>query len=291
MRRFIYIPFLLILLFLSNPFSRVTTTHSVVSDSLAFTVIVDSSALYAALTDSLHEALWAGDSSAVAQLLASGARPDSIGALDNFTPLHRAVEANRPDLVRLLLEASANPNVMSRNADGNDLTPLHMAAEQGSAAMVSDLLAAGARPDTSTVFRETPLHGVRWMMDEPAIAALLLRQGADPNAQTVFGATPLHHAALLGTSRLTRVLLVNGADPDLVNRKGQSPLHIAAKAGYTGVVALLLDAGGDPDQRDFSGQTPLALATAGDYPDIVRLLLVHGASPAPEELAASAAAH
>jgi ankyrin repeat protein len=291
MRRYIIIPFLLIIPFLSNPFSRVTPPQPVSTDSLAFTVAVDSLAVYEALTDSLHVAIWSGDSSAVAQLLASGARPDSIGTLDSYAPLHRAVEANRPDLVRLLLAASANPNVMSRNADGNDLTPLHMAAEQGSAPMVADLLAAGSRPDTATVFGETPLHGVRSMMDEPAIAALLLSQGADPNAQTVFGATPLHHAALLGSSRLTRVLLVNGADPELVNRLGQSPLHIAAKAGHTGVVALLLDAGSSPDRRDRSGQSPLDLARAGDYPDIVRLLLVHGAQPAPEELAASAEAH
>lgn len=291
MRRFIFIPFLLIIPFLSNPFSRILSPEPAPVDSLATPIIADSSALYEALTDSLHEALWAGDSSAVANLLALGARPDSIGALDSFSPLHRAVEANRLDLVRLLLAASANPNVMSRNADGNDLTPLHMAAEQGSVAMVSDLLEAGARADTATVFGETPLHGVRSMMDEPAIAALLLSQGADPNAQTVFGATPLHHAALLGSSRLARVLLANGADPNLANRKGQSPLHIAAKAGYTGVVALLLEAGGAPDRRDHSGQTPMALATAGDFPDIIRLLLVHGASPDQEELAASEASH
>ena len=230
-----------------------------------------------ALADSLHDALWRGDSSRVAHLLERGAPPDSLSMIDGYAPLHRAAEADRPDLAALLLKAGADPNGLTRNARGNDRSPLHIAAERGSARMVTLLLDAGASVASTTAFGETPLHGVRTMVDHPAVVAALLRHGADPNAATVFGATPVHHAARTGSALVMRMLLDAGGDPLRPSRQGYLPLHLAAREGYTGVVALLLDRGTPIDLADAGGQTALDHARARSYPDIVHILTRRGA--------------
>ncbi|MEZ4702490.1 MAG: ankyrin repeat domain-containing protein [Rhodothermales bacterium] len=289
MRRLIVIPVLLLLPLLSNPFSRTSFTPAPAQpDTLALTPDAwPATSAAELLTDSLHEAVWDGDSTRVADLLAAGARPDSLSLFDGYAPLHRAVEARRLDLVNLLLDAGADPNQMSRNADGNDRTPLHIAAETGSVAVAEALLAAGARVDAVTAFGETPLHGAHTMVKDPQIAALLVAHGADPNARTVFGTTPMHHAALSGTTALMRVLLDAGGNPSIANRMGQTPLHLATREGYSGVVDLLLSRGADVHAVDADGNTAFGYATSRNFPDIVSLLERRGAG----ELAQGDRAH
>ena len=59
-----------------------------------------------------------------------------------FTALHQAAAHKRDDLVALLLEAGANPNL--RDDDGR--TPLHLACERSSLETVVVLLRHGANP-------------------------------------------------------------------------------------------------------------------------------------------------
>lgn len=73
------------------------------------------------------------------------------------TPLHKAVVTNNIDLVKLLLEAGADPNLRQAQS----MTPLHFAAFAG--------------PDRS------------------AIVELLLRHGADPSLRDAQGRTALEY--------------------------------------------------------------------------------------------------
>jgi ankyrin repeat protein len=91
----------------------------------------------------LHFAAFFGRHEAAALLIERGAEVDSFGrGWMTGTPMHSAVSRTHADVVRILLDAGANPNV--RQSAG--WTPLHAAAMNGDLTSVELLLAAGADP-------------------------------------------------------------------------------------------------------------------------------------------------
>lgn len=83
-----------------------------------------------------------GDSTLCARLLAAGSHPDELHPSEGFAPLHAAVssEASRSDVIRLLLAAGADVNLL-RSA--NPIwTPLMYAATRGSLEHLRLLLGA-----------------------------------------------------------------------------------------------------------------------------------------------------
>jgi cytohesin len=68
--------------------------------------------------------------------------------------LHAAVQSNRIDVVRLILDAGADVNA----TNDIDETPLHLAAEKDErSAIVELLLLTGADVNAKRIFDETPL--------------------------------------------------------------------------------------------------------------------------------------
>ena len=91
----------------------------------------------------LHFAAFFGELEAAALLIERGAEVDAFGrGWMTGTALHSAASRLQSDLVRILLEAGANPDV--RQSAG--WTPLHAAAMNGDLTSVGLLLAAGADP-------------------------------------------------------------------------------------------------------------------------------------------------
>lgn len=156
----------------------------------------------------IFEAAAAGDAVRVRELIARD--PGSVNAYaeDGFQPLGLAAFFKRPDVVRVLLDAGADPNAVSRNA--MKVTPLHSAvADDG--------------------------HG--------AIARMLLAAGADPNVRQRHGWTPLHGAAQMGDVELLRLLLEKGADASAANDEGKTALVIASERGHRAALELLQQSG------------------------------------------------
>lgn len=94
---------------------------------------------------SAGEAFWsacvAGDAEEARRLLGEDPRlPERLGPHGRAELLHRAVEARRPDGIRLMVALGFDPNGMTRN------TPLHDAAWAGDLAMVELLIELGADP-------------------------------------------------------------------------------------------------------------------------------------------------
>jgi uncharacterized protein len=91
----------------------------------------------------LHFAAFFGRYEAAALLIERGAEVDAFGrGWMTGTAMHSAVSRLQSDVVRILLEAGANPNV--RQSAG--WTPLHAAAMNGDVISVELLLASGADP-------------------------------------------------------------------------------------------------------------------------------------------------
>ncbi len=104
-------------------------------------------------------------------------------------PLLDAVGSNRPEAVRLLLAAGADPNVR----DGEGHSPLRACADKGSLEMARILLLCGA---TRTIDewggeRAMTALGLAARGLHVEMVKLLLAHGADPQARDVDRFTPL----------------------------------------------------------------------------------------------------
>jgi ankyrin repeat protein len=183
-------------------------------------------------------------------------------------PLHFAVRMNRPEMVELLLDLGADPNVTD--------------------ALGVPVAAYAADPDLDrrvieTLFRHGPtdLFSALALRDWETADRFLSR---DPAIVQAGGASAgvLHMLSKRGDAAGVKWLLDRGVDPDL--RWGHwdaevTPLHLAAAEGHADVVHLLLGAGADPDIRDSKHDGDAAgwaeygrVPQASNWKEIVRIL-------------------
>ena len=85
-------------------------------------------------------------------LIKEGANPNTQDH-NGWTPLHEVAQRKRLDLVRLLLDAGANPNIPGGD---ENYTPLHDAVEVGSIDIVEILVERGANKEARTISGKTP---------------------------------------------------------------------------------------------------------------------------------------
>ena len=171
-------------------------------------------------------------------------KEDDYGA----TPLHVAAEYGYSEIVEVLLEHGAAPNIREKYGD----TPLHYAAMFGNSKVVEVLLEHGADPNARNNFGRTPLHYAA-AFDYPKVVKLLHKKDLSD-----YDATPLQGAAEFNYPEVVKLLLDHGANPNIQeNRYGWTPLHYAAENCHVDVARVLLDHGADPTIRDNKGRTPL----------------------------------
>lgn len=139
------------------------------------------------------------------------------------------IAANRgeTEIVKLLLKAGANPNLLILDVgDRRPRNALLEAVELGRKNTVEALLAAGAR----SYINDSLIQAVQFGYLE--IARLLLNAGANPNYKTTYGTTPLMASARVPFAEdLIRLLINAGADPDARNNEEKSATDIAYETG------------------------------------------------------------
>jgi len=215
---------------------------------------------------------------------------------DGTTPLHWAVDRDRPDIVQMLIRAGANVKAANRYG----ATPLWLASVNGDAKTIAMLLEGGADAGSSNADGESALM-VAARTGKTDAVNLLLARGADPNAKEGWrGQTALMWAAAEGHAAVIDLLVARGADLKTRSNAGFTALLFAAREGRIAAVDALLKAGADmndslPVRRrgpQTANQAPAApappleiglnaflLAAANAHYELAARLLDRGADP------------
>jgi inversin len=151
--------------------------------------------------------------------------------------MHAAAYFGSPPIVKLLLQAGADPNV----EDASGQPPLFYACEAGHSEVVGALLDADAAATYLDPEQRTLLHWASVGGHTAVCQALLDSQQIDVNGRDASGRTALHNAAYAVHPELVQLLLQHQADPNAQDEQGISAVHWAASRQSSGVIQALID--------------------------------------------------
>ena len=201
-----------------------------------------------------------GDQKALGLFFAAGFdvnTPNTAG----YTGLMVASERGRPDIIKLLLDHKADPNVTGR--DGT--SALMLASENNQPEIVKSLLGRGADPNRQDNNGWTALLKAAYQGNAKCIEILASHTKLELDRALLV-------ATLMERKDAVKALLDNGAEVDFRASDGRTPLILAAGKGNRDIVELLLKVGADASLTDQAGQTAQAVAAAKGFNDIAELL-------------------
>ncbi|WP_165062942.1 ankyrin repeat domain-containing protein [Adlercreutzia sp. ZJ154] len=183
---------------------------------------------------SIAVAIANGDLEQLSRAIESGCDVNAkyVHAGKRITPIVEAALANRYELVEVLLNAGADPNISQDNGE----TALMNAAQNGNFSIVSALLEAGADPNAVS-YAGTALA----LADNIAIIFELCQKGADPNIGDRDNDLPI--IGFIDQNRYEAVLalMICGTNLDHRNNDGESVVEHAQKHGRSDVRDLVVD--------------------------------------------------
>ncbi|XP_014229216.1 ankyrin-3-like [Trichogramma pretiosum] len=243
----------------------------------------------------LHLALENGRTNIAKWLLRKGADP-TLANPEGSTALHLICKMNHPKaLMNLILKKCLGKRqplpLDAQNKEGK--TALHLALEKGHREVVQLLLERGADPNLAHPEGLTALQLICKMDSSYALMRLLFEISDKKNqplpldAQDKEGKTALHLALGKFHGNIADWLLIKGANPNLADNKGSTALHIICKMiGFNYLAHRLFEISDEKhrevlvDAQDNEGNTPLHFAILNhDEYIMARLLLGRGANP------------
>lgn len=226
------------------------------------------------------------------------------------TPLLFAVEHGCEETVDYLLQAGADPNIVTKAASSTLRTktlqekdfyfyrsdyhitnwvisgvgPLARAAIRGQVSLIEKLVSKGARLDAADELGNTPLH-LAVMGNSYFAVEALLKAGAPILVANCDGLTPLELAEKRSFFQIAKAIwqkvpLNLTHDPTDVSpvKDGQFPLHEAVKERRIHDLRWIVRRGAKIDGFDDDGRSPLWLAVKGAFLPMLQILLELGAS-------------
>ncbi len=198
--------------------------------------------------------------------------------------LQDAIVRGNIDEIERQLGAIASPNVRNPN-DGR--TALHVAIDNGNREVVELLFEYGANPNLKDHFGHTPLFNAVW--NGLDMTKLLLEHGAKTDVQDDIGATPLHNAVFGGDLDIVKVLVSHGAPLHGISELDFGPFGtpavVALRAGRVdreqrhSIARYILFEAGNGDFSEENLDTLLhAAAFAGDV-ELIKSFAEAGADP------------
>ncbi|HEY9010975.1 MAG TPA: ankyrin repeat domain-containing protein, partial [Devosia sp.] len=182
----------------------------------------------------------------VVWLLNNGANPRQNSTIWGNNLIPAAVDANRLDMVKLLISKGLKPAGYELNA----------AVEHGNREMFDTLIKAGADPKSGSVF-------TCMQQGQPEMGKIFLDGGADPQPPA-FGENRanVYWAVYYNQPVILKAMLDHGADPTYISAYGESPLS-EAQEWHSDMVPMIEEAlkrwphlspGGEipPDMKDLA---------------------------------------
>lgn len=229
----------------------------------------------------LHDSSQHGYEVLMRYLLNEGIDVESRSPND-LTPLHLACQGGHETIVRILLDARADPNAQH---EASNQRPLHIAALDGHVGIVELLLEAGAEKDATGFGGVTSIHLATVAAREDCVRLLLkadvnLEISGTPMASKGRAQTPLYTAVRLGHDAIAMLLIEAMADIESPIQNFPTMLHLAVALKSVPITKYLLQAGADPNSAKksrFGGSKPLHIAAVSGNEAIMQLLLDAGA--------------
>ena len=244
--------------------------------------------------EALAQAIRMGNAGAAREALARGAPIDGApGDVQHWRPLILSIHRRQPELVRLLLEQGADPNITSRAGE----PALVLSIRTGNKAVVRRLLEAGASPESRAVGGYTALMEAA-RLGHAAIARDLLRAGADATIELEDGTSAAAVARRFGSASMASELASRGASTavrtesagrltvlerhtrETPGAEGTLPPVIeAARRGDVALLREMIDRKVDLGVSDAEGGNALTRASAAGRAEAVSVLLAAGLVP------------
>ena len=261
-------------------------------------------------TSSFHLMCGYGEDQAVTQLIKNGAAIDAMCDL-GLTPLNCAIIAGHVNIVKILVENSAQINILNTASlesalhlsiserkveitsflvkngadinlkDGYGRPPLDIAIMRNDIEIAEILIESGVDVNAADEHGDTILH-IAGENNKIKMVDLLIKHGANVNVANIVGETPLHGSAENGLKEITHILISNGANVNAKRANGMNPLQDALIAVHKGkvqeeIIEMLILSGTDIDYF-VDGLTALHFCILNNYKDYVKILIKYGAS-------------
>ena len=214
----------------------------------------------------------------------AGAKLDHPKSTRATTPLYKAYLDDDVEMLLLLLECGADPDIEVTDTEGNSTTLLSMAVEQDNVEFVRALVTGGADVDLAADDGFTPSGRCVMLTGNVEIFDIMLAGGAAINKLDAHRGTPLYYASHENSAewlRIARKLIEAGADLTVADADGKTPVLVAVELGNVDMLDLLIEAGAEISRMvDGAGVTPLIVGSHMGHADVVAALLNAGADPA-----------
>ncbi len=239
--------------------------------------------------EALTQSIRTRDLGSAREAIARGAPIDGApGDTKHWRPLVLAIDRGHIDMVELLLERGADPNVRSRDGE----PALILAIRGGKRAIVRAVLERRADPGARAGTGYSALM-VAAQAGHDGIVRDLLRAGADPSFVLDGGTSAASVARRFGHESLYRLLVRSGspghnaADRNVraealggsTREDPMPPVIEAARRGDTVLLREMVDRRIDLGVRDVEGETALTRAAMGGHAEAVEVLLGAGLDP------------
>jgi len=151
----------------------------------------------------IFEATAADKADKVSQILKDDPNAAKSWSADGFTALHFAAFFNRPEIARALVRHGADVAAVAKNP--MQVMPLHSAAAAHSGEIVRLLVENGAPPNVPQEGGWLPLHEAAQIGDKEMVK-VLLEYGADPQLRSNDGRTAAEMAKAKGHEEILKLL-------------------------------------------------------------------------------------